>query len=125
MNYYIGLSLAAGSSMDSGVAVIDENSAIVSDKKIANELKNNNIDVLCLEENLDINLLNEDGSFSNMKGFIGGCICRVENKVIVFGELNNFKESEKIRKFINKKGLEIIDFKGLDIIDYGGIVDIS
>ena len=29
MNYYIGLSLASGSSMDSGVAVIDENSQII------------------------------------------------------------------------------------------------
>ena len=29
MNYYIGLSLAAGSSMDSGVAVIDENNKII------------------------------------------------------------------------------------------------
>ena len=29
MNYYVGLSLAAGSSMDSGVAVIDENNKII------------------------------------------------------------------------------------------------
>jgi hypothetical protein len=29
MNYYIGLSLASGSSMDSGVAVIDENNKII------------------------------------------------------------------------------------------------
>lgn len=29
MNYYIGLSLSAGSSMDSGVAVIDENNKII------------------------------------------------------------------------------------------------
>ena len=29
MNYYIGLSLAAGSSMDSGVAVVDENNKII------------------------------------------------------------------------------------------------
>ena len=29
MNYYVGLSLASGSSMDSGVAVIDENNKII------------------------------------------------------------------------------------------------
>ncbi len=29
MNYYIGLSLASGSSMDSGVAVIDEDNKII------------------------------------------------------------------------------------------------
>ena len=29
MNYYVGLSLAAGSSMDSGVAVIDEDNKII------------------------------------------------------------------------------------------------
>ncbi len=29
MNYYVGLSLAAGSSMDSGIAVIDENNKII------------------------------------------------------------------------------------------------
>ena len=107
------------------IAVIDENSAIVTDKKIANILNNNNIEVLCLEEELDIKLLNEDGTFSKMKGFIGGCITRLENKIVIFGDIDRFKQSKMIKEFINKRGLEIIDFKGYHIIDYGSLVDIT
>ena len=107
------------------IAVIDENSAIVTDEKIAEALRKNNIDVLCLKEELNIKLLNADGSFSKMKGFIGGCFAKIGNKIIIFGDLNSFNESEKIKNFINNRGLEIIDFKGLQIIDYGGVVDIN
>lgn len=39
------------------IAVIDENSAIVTDKKIADILKKNNIDVLLIEDKIDIKLL--------------------------------------------------------------------
>lgn len=112
--------------------VLDSNSAITSDITIAKELLDKGIDVLLTKEP-DIKLLkrtnqniNEENKMffqnSQMQGFIGGAMVRIDNKVIVFGDLNNLINNTKIRKFIEKRGLEIIDFKGLDIIDYGGII---
>ena len=103
------------------IAVIDKNSAIVTDKGLFKILQKHNIDVLYLEYDLDIKLLNENG-YSKRKGFIGGAISRVADEVIIFGDLNKIDEKEKIRRFISSKGLKIIEFKGLDVIDYGGTV---
>ena len=103
------------------IAVIDENSAIVTDKGLYKILDKNNIDVLYLEYEPDIKLLTEKG-FSNRKGFIGGTISRIDENVIIFGDLNKIDKEEQIRKFIFSKGLKIIDFKELDVIDYGGMV---
>ena len=41
----------------------------------------------------------------------------------VFGDLNKIDSDGKIRTFITKKNLDIIEFKGLDIIDYGGLLE--
>ena len=106
------------------IAVIDENSVIVSNEKIANILSENKIDVLNINWNLDIKLLNCKGTYSNMTGFIGGAISRLDDYVIVFGDLEKIDKNNIIRSYITKKGLEIIDFKGLDVIDYGGIIEI-
>lgn len=105
------------------IAVIDNNSAIVTDKGLFKILKAHGIDVLFIQEELDIKLFNEN-KYSDKKGFIGGCISRIGNKIIVFGDLNKIDEKQKIRNFINRKGLEIIEFKGLDVIDYGGIIEL-
>ncbi len=104
------------------IAVIDDNSAIVTDKKIAQKLKENKIDVLLLEGNLDIKLLKNNGDFSNMKGFIGGCIAKIEDKIILFGDINKIEQCNKIKEFVKSKGLEFIDFKNINIVDYGGIL---
>lgn len=104
------------------IAVIDESSVIVTDKKIALELAKHNIEVLLVENINGIKLLKNCGRYSAMTGFIGGCMSRVEDKIIVFGDLCKIDKSCKIRDFIRKKNLEIIDFKGYDVIDYGGIV---
>lgn len=106
------------------IAVIDENSAIVTDKGLYKILNKHNIDVLYLEYEPDIKLL-DSGKYSNRKGFIGGAICRIGDKIIVFGDLNKIDINQKIKEFINQKGIQIIDFQGLDVIDYGGIVEIS
>lgn len=103
------------------IATIDDNSAIVTDKGLYKILQAHGIDVLFLDKELDIKLYSRVG-YSNKKGFIGGAIARIENKIIVFGDLNKIDAYEKIRKFIESKNLEIIDFSGLDVIDYGGIV---
>lgn len=106
------------------IAVIDDNSAIVSDKKIANILQKNGIDTLYIDEKLDIKLLDKKGNYSKMSGFIGGAIARIENNVIVFGDLNKIDKENKIRNFITSRNLNVIDFKGFDVIDYGGIIKI-
>ena len=72
----------------------------------------------------NIKLLNGN-KYSNKKGFIGGCISRIGNKIMVFGELEKIDPEKKIRKFIQERNLEIIDFNGLDIIDYGGLIEVE
>lgn len=103
------------------IAVIDENSAIVSDKGLYKILQKHNIDVLYLQHKLDIKLLSERG-YSNRKGFIGGAISKIDQNIIVFGDLDKIDHNNKIREFIISKNLNIIDFKGLEAVDYGGLV---
>ena len=98
------------------IAVIDDNSAIVSDKKIANMLQEYGIDTLYIDEKLDIKLLDKKVNYSKMSGFIGGAIERMENNVIVFGDLNKIDKENKIRNFITSRNL--------NVIDYGGIIKI-
>ena len=104
------------------IAVIDDNSLIINDRGLYRVLSKYNFDILFIEEELDIKLLKNDLTYSLKKGFIGGCIARIENKVIIFGDLDKIDKNSKISNFIKNRGFEIIDFKGLDVIDYGGIV---
>ena len=104
------------------VAVIDDQSAIVTDEGLYKILENQNIDVLFLKDEPDIKLLRSMG-YSNKNGFIGGAIARLEDNIIVFGDLNKIDKENKIRKFIEKRNLNIIDFEGLDVMDYGGIIE--
>lgn len=106
------------------VAVIDESSVITTDRKISEKLIANNISVLLLDYTPDIKLKDEYGNYSNMNGFIGGAIGRVDNNIIVFGDLNKIDRENKIRDFIKIRNLKLIDFKDLDVIDYGGIVEV-
>ena len=105
------------------IAVIDDNSAIVTDKGLYKILQKHNIDVLYLEYEPEIKLLNDNG-YSNKNGFIGGAISRVVNNIVITGDLNKIDQEGKIREFISAKGLGIIEFKGLDVIDYGGIIEL-
>lgn len=106
------------------IAVIDENSAIVTDKGLNKILQRHGIQTLYLNEKLDIKLLKEN-KYSKKNGFIGGCISKLGNKIIVFGDLDKIDFQNKIRNFIYEKDLEIIEFKGLDVIDYGGLIEIE
>lgn len=104
------------------IAVIDDKSVVVTDKKIAEKLIENDIDVLLLEKNLDIKLLKNDGDYSRMSGFIGGCIARIDNKIVIFGDISKIDRDNKIQKFIQSRNLELVSFKGVDVVDYGGIL---
>jgi len=109
------------------IAVIDENSVIVTNEKISKTLSDNNIDVLCLPYSTQKNIKlykNEKLEYSDMNGFIGGCISRIDDFVFISGDLNYIDTENKIRNFILEKNLKIIDFPSQNIIDYGGIIQI-
>lgn len=108
------------------IAVIDENSVIVTDKKIFEILKAYDIDVLLIDENINQNihlLKNEYFEYSSMHGFIGGVISRIGEFIFISGDLKLIDNENKIRNFIEKRNLKIIDFPNNDIIDYGGILE--
>lgn len=107
------------------IVVIDENSIILNDKGLYNSLKDSGLNILFLDYMPDIKLLNEKGNYSEMNGFIGGAIARIDDNIVVFGDLNKVDNKSYIRKFIEKKNLNIIDFSGLDVIDYGGIIEVK
>lgn len=107
------------------IAVIDDNSVIVTDKKIANTLEKENINVLLLDEYILSNIFllkNSNMNYSSLNGFIGGCISRFDDYIFISGDLNKIDYHNKIRNFILERNLKIIDFPSKDIIDYGGIV---
>ena len=114
------------------ILVIDENSCITGDIKIAKTLLDYGIDVLFVNEP-DIKLLKRTGinenniqrmffEYSDMSGFIGGSMACIGDTIIVFGDINNFVNKDKIVSFIESKGKKVKDFEGLNIIDYGGIM---
>jgi len=109
------------------IAVIDENSVIVTNEQIAKKLLEYNINVLCLPYSTQKNIKlykNDNLEYSDMNGFIGGCISRIDDIVFVSGDLNYIDTKNKIRDFILERNLKIINFTGKDIIDYGGIIQI-
>ncbi|MBP3596807.1 MAG: hypothetical protein J6J60_05370 [Clostridia bacterium] len=108
------------------IAVIDENSVIVTDKKIFEILHSYNINVLLVDENINQNIhlfKNEYFEYSSMHGFIGGAFSRIGEYIFISGDLNIIDSENKIRNFIEKKNLKIIDFPNSDIIDYGGVLE--
>lgn len=103
------------------IAVIDDNSIIISDKGLYNSLKNTNLDILFLDYDLDIKLLSEN-NYSDKKGFIGGAISIIDDFIFISGDLKKIDKYSEIRSFIENKNLKIVDFEGIDIIDYGGVI---
>ena len=106
------------------IAVINENSIILSDRGMYNNLKNRGLDILFLDFIPDIKLFNENREYSQKNGFVGGAISRIGNNIVIFGDLDKIDYDGKIKGFIEERNLDIIDFKKLDVIDYGGVVEI-
>ena len=106
------------------ISVIDENSIILSDRGLYNSLKDSGLDILFLDSVPEIKLFDVNGKYSDKNGFIGGAVSRIGDNVVIFGDLSRIDYDGSIRKFINKRGLKVIDFAGLDIIDYGGVVEV-
>ena len=114
--------------------VIDDNSCITSDIGIAKALMDAGVDTLFVTEP-DIKLKKRLSdvfkdesrmSFvdSNMQGFIGGAMSLLGDTVILFGDVQNLVNGNKIQRFIEKKGLKFHHFEGLDVVDYGGVLEV-
>lgn len=105
------------------ILVLNENACITGDHDIYKTLLNNNIDAIYVNDD-NIKLLINDGTYSNMNGFIGGAMCVIQNTLVIFGDKNNLKDIKMIEDFAKKHNLEIKDFKGYDVVDYGGILEV-
>lgn len=114
--------------------VIDMDSCITSDIGIAKALMDLGVDTLFVTEP-DIKLKRRTNTIfvdesrmsfenSDMQGFIGGACARLGDTVIVFGDIANLINGNKIRKFVEKKGLKLHYFEGLDVVDYGGVLEV-
>ncbi len=114
--------------------VLDDNSCITSDIGIAKALMDQGVDTLFVTEP-DIKLKRRTNKIfidesrmsfedSDMQGFIGGAMTRLGDTVIVFGDIENLVNGNKIRKFVEKKGLKLHSFEGLDVVDYGGVLEV-
>lgn len=117
------------------IAVVDESSCITSDIDIAKKLIDNSIDVLFVCEP-DIKLLKRTNpnenvqsrmffEYSDMQGFIGGAMARIDDEIILFGDVNKLLNKDKVVNFIQSKGLKLKWFDGLDVVDYGSIVVVN
>ena len=112
--------------------VLNDSSCITCDIGIAKALIDNGIDTLYVSEP-DIKLKRRTNTIfekqsqmsfenSSMQGFIGGACAVIDNTFIIFGDIKNLVNGEKIRKFVEKKGLNLHYFEGLDVVDYGGVL---
>lgn len=94
-------------------AVLDENTIITSDIGIAKELKNRSVNVYIIN-NQQIVL---DGYSC---GFIGGASCTIDDKLIVFGEIENFVDKSIINAAAEKSKKKLICLPKDKIFDFGG-----
>ena len=78
------------------IAVINENSIILSDRGMYNNLKNRGLDILFLDYIPDIKLFNENREYSQKNGFVGGAISRIGNNIVIFGDLDKIDYDGKI-----------------------------
>lgn len=96
-------------------AVVSEKAAITSDKGIGYALRALNFDVLLLPPG-DILLPGMN------YGFIGGtCGLASDNKMIFYGNLNNYIYGKEIIKFLNKYNIAPIYLSDEKLIDRGSI----
>jgi hypothetical protein len=57
-------------------------------------------------------------------GFFGGTCGLFENKLLLLGSLRYFNDGEKIRQFLAKTKMEIIELYDGPLVDGGSILDI-
>lgn len=93
--------------------VIDENSAITSDKGIYNALKEEGVDALLVSTNR----IKLEGYNC---GFIGGSGCILDNKVYFFGDISKFDNFDEILAWLDNKKYKVFSIIQGDVSDFGG-----
>ena len=101
------------------ICVVDENSIITADSKIAQSAAARGIDALRVDNKL-AKLYGFD------YGFIGGASFKIgKNKLAFTGNINNFTEREKIESFLNKRGIEAVYLTGNELFDIGSAIPLT
>lgn len=97
------------------IAVIDDNSAITSDKGLYRSLTEHGIDVLLIQQG-HIKLKGFD------YGFIGGASGKIKDSIVFNGNLEEHPDFNKIQGFIRNKGLDLVYFSQYSLEDIGSII---
>lgn len=99
-------------------AIIDEKSAITSDRGIASALNKAGVDVLVIKPGF-IELPGYD------TGFIGGCCGLISPKVLaISGKLDRHPSGEDICRFLKDRKIDVLEMRDGDLLDVGGILTI-
>lgn len=97
------------------IVIVDENSIITYDDGIARKARAHGLDVLTVSPG-HVHL---DGYKT---GFIGGASGRVNDQIVFNGDLTAHPDYERIKDFIESRGLRCIWFEGWPLTDIGSIV---
>lgn len=101
------------------VMIVDEKSAITSDKPIYNKLKDEDYDILLIDQGY-IDLPGQS------YGFIGGCSGNLsKNEILLSGSLEHHPNKKEICEFVEKKGKKLIFLSTEKIVDIGTIMVLS
>jgi hypothetical protein len=95
--------------------IVNDNAIITSDKSIYKAAKSENIDVLLLPPgNISLPGLNY--------GFIGGTCGLMDNKLIFYGNLKNYRYGNLVLDFLKKYEVEPVYLSNNELIDRGSIL---
>lgn len=99
------------------LVIIDAHSAITSDTGIVAALKKYDIDVLLITPG-HVNLTGFP------YGFLGGASGKVDDEIIFNGNLSAHPDFEKIKEFIQQRGLQVTYFEEYPLEDIGSIIQL-
>ncbi len=97
------------------LTIVDDHAAITSDAGISTVLKNQNIDVLMISQG---HVTLQGFPY----GFLGGASGKIESEIIFNGNLSAHPDYEKIKEFIENRGLQITYFEDYPLEDIGSII---
>jgi hypothetical protein len=101
------------------VSIVDENSIITSDYKLAKSLDRHGIDCLLIKPG---GIILEGLNY----GFIGGsCGLLSKNMMAFTGKLDKIQDNYKIYDFLNSKGIEVKILSTKQIFDIGSIMPLT
>lgn len=100
--------------------IVDKNTIITEDIGIKRACEKYNIEVLLIKPDKNIRLFGMD------YGFFGGTSGLIDNNTLMItGNIYSHCEGEKIYKFLNEKGINIICLSNENLIDIGSILPLG